>query len=189
MQGDVREVIITISMIPGTKRSVASFVDITKRKQAEEALKKNERDLKDKTHELEELNAALRVLLKRREEDKLELENNVVSNLKKLVIPYIEKLKKGRIDRNDLVSLNVIESNLKDIASPFASKLSSEHLSLTPKELQVADLIKEGKTTKEIAEFMSLSPATVEIHRYHIREKLGLSRKKTNLRTYLSSLK
>ncbi|MGE5856771.1 MAG: PAS domain S-box protein [Syntrophaceae bacterium] len=189
MQGKVRDLIITISMIPGTKRSVASFVDITERKQAEEALKKNERDLKDKTHELEELNAALRVLLKRREEDKLELENNVISNLKKLVMPYIEKIKKGRIEGNDLVSLNVIESNLKDIASPFASKLSSEFLSLTPKELRVADLIKEGKTTKEIAEFMNVSPATVEIHRYHIREKLGLSRKKTNLRTYLSSLK
>jgi len=189
MQGKVRDLIITISMIPGTKRSVASFVDITERKQAEETLKKNERDLKGKTHELEELNAALRVLLKRREEDKLELENNVISNLKKLVMPYIEKIKKGRIEGNDLVSLNVIESNLKDIASPFASKLSSEYLSLTPKELQVADLIKEGKTTKEIAEFMSVSPATVEIHRYHIREKLGLSRKKTNLRTYLSSLK
>ena len=188
-QGGIREVIITISMIPGTGRSVASFADITERKQAEEALKKNERDLKDKTHELEELNAALRVLLKRREEDKLELENNVISNLKKLVMPYIEKIKKGRIEGNDLVCLNVIESNLKDIASPFASKLSSEYLSLTPKELQVADLVKEGKTTKEIAEFMSVSPATVEIHRYHIREKLGLSRKKTNLRTYLSSLK
>jgi PAS domain S-box-containing protein len=188
-QGGVRNVIITISMIPGTRRSVASFADITERKQAEEALKKNERDLKGKTHELEELNAALRVLLKRREEDKLELENNVISNLKKLVMPYIEKIKKGRIEGNDLVCLNVIESNLKDIASPFASKLSSEYLSLTPKEFQVADLVKEGKTTKEIAEFMSVSPATVEIHRYHIREKLGLSGKKTNLRTYLSSLK
>jgi PAS domain S-box-containing protein len=188
-RGDVRDIIITISMIPGTRRSVASFVDITERKRAEETLKKNERDLKGKTHELEELNAALRVLLKRREEDKLELENNVISNLKKLVMPYIEKIKKGRIEGNDLVSLNVIESNLKDIASPFASKLSSEYLSLTPKELQVAGLVKEGKTTKEIAEFMRVSPATVEIHRYHIREKLGLSRKKTNLRTYLSSLK
>ena len=113
MQGEVREVIITISLIPGTKRSVASFVDITERKQAEEALKKNERDLTGKTHELEELNAALRVLLKRREEDKLELENNVTSNLKKLVMPYIEKIKKGRLEGEDLVCLNVIESNLK----------------------------------------------------------------------------
>ena len=188
-RGTVRDIIITISLIPGTKRSVASFVDITERKRAEETLKKNERDLTGKTHELEELNAALRVLLKRREEDKLELENNVTSNLKKLVMPYIEKIKKSRLEGEDLVCLNVIESNLKDIASPFASRLSSEYLSLTPKELQVADLIKEGKTTKEIAEFLRLSPATVEIHRYHIREKLGLSRKKTNLRTYLSSLK
>ena len=104
-------------------------------------------------------------------------------------MPYIERLKNGRLEGNDLVSLNVIESNLKDIASPFASKLSSEYLSLTPRELQVANLVREGKTTKEIAGLMGASPATIEVHRYHIREKLGLSRKKTNLRTYLSSLK
>jgi PAS domain S-box-containing protein len=189
MEGEVRDLIITISMIPGTKRSVASFVDITERKQAEEARKKNERDLQGKTRELEELNAALRVLLKRREEDKLELENNVISSMKKLVMPYIDKIKAGRIEGDDLVSLNIIESNLKDIASPFASKLSSEYLSLTPRELQVAHLVREGKTNKEIARLMSVSLATVEIHRYHIREKLGLSRKKANLRTYLSSLK
>ena len=189
IKGDIRDLIITISMIPGTKRSVASFVDITERKQAEETLKKNERDLKDKTHELEELNAALRVLLKRREEDKLELENNVISNLKKLVMPYIERFKKGRLEGNDLVSLNVIESNLKDIASPFASKLLSEYLRPYPKGAPGGQSRQEGKTTKEIADLMSASPATIEIHRYHIREKLGLSRNKTNLRTYLSSLK
>jgi PAS domain S-box-containing protein len=187
--GNVKEVFLTIAMIPGTKKSVASLVDITERKFAEEALKKRERELKDKTDELEELNAALRVLLKRREEDKLELENNVISNLNKLVIPYLDKLRRSHFKGSDLICLNVIESNLKDIAMPFVNKLSSEYLRLTPKELQVANLIKEGKATKEIAEFMNASPATVEIHRYHIREKLGLTKKKTNLRTYLTSLK
>lgn len=188
-QGGVREVIITISMIPGTKKSIASFVDITERKRAEDTIVKREKELHDKTRELEELNAALRVLLKRREEDKVELENAFVTGLNKLVMPYIQTMKKGSIKGNDLVCLNIIESNLRDIASPFMHRLATEFLSFTPRELQVANLIKEGKTTKEIADFMNISPPTVEIHRHHIREKLGLKKKKTNLRTYLASLK
>ncbi|MCX7635516.1 MAG: LuxR C-terminal-related transcriptional regulator, partial [Syntrophales bacterium] len=188
-RGDVREVIITISMIPGTKRSIASFVDITERKRAEETLKRREQELHDKSREQEELNAALRVLLKRREEDKVELENTFVTGLNKLVMPYIQTMKKGSIKGNDLICLKIIESNLRDIASPFMHRLATEFLSFTPRELQIAHLIKEGKTTKEIADFMNISPPTVEIHRHHIREKLGLKNKKTNLRTYLSSLK
>ncbi|MDQ5984581.1 MAG: hypothetical protein CSYNP_00276 [Syntrophus sp. SKADARSKE-3] len=188
-QGNVREVIITTSMIPGTKKSLASFADITEREKTEESLRKREKELKDKTNELEELNAALRVLLKSREEDKIELENTVMSGLNKLVMPYIEKMRKGHLKGNELVCLNVIESNLKDITSPFMHKLSSQFLNFTPRELQVTNLINEGKTTKEIADFMNVSLATVEIHRHHIREKLGLTKKKTNLRTYLTSLK
>ncbi len=188
-QGNVREVLITISMIPGTKKSLASFADVTEREKTEESLRKREKELKDKTHELEELNAALRVLLKRREEDKVELENTVISGLSKLVMPYIEKMRKSNLKGSELVCLNIIESNLKDITSPFMHKLSSQFSSFTPRELQVANLINEGKTTKEIADFMNICPATVEIHRHHVREKLGLTKKKTNLRTYLTSLK
>jgi len=187
-QGNIKDVMVTISMIPGTKRSVAAFADISGRKRAEEILKANERELKDKTHELEELNAALRVLIKSREEDKIELEGKVLSSIKKLVMPYIEKMKESRLEPADQICLKIIESNLNDIVSPFAYKLSSEYLSFTPKELQVANLIKEGKSTKEIASFMNVSQATVEVHRYHIREKLGLRSKKTNLRTYLTSI-
>ena len=112
-----------------------------------------------------------------------------MSGLNKLVMSYIEKMRKEHLKGNELVCLNVIESNLKDITSPFMHKLSSQFLNFTPRELQVANLINEGKTTKDIADFMNVSLATVEIHRHHVREKLGLTNKKTNLRTYLTSLK
>jgi len=187
-QGNVRNVLNTISMIPGTKRSVSSYLDITERKKSEEALIRREAELRDKTRDLEELNAALRVLLKQRGEDRTELENNVISGLNKLVMPSIEKLKRSPLKESDMTCLYIIESHLKNITSSFVRKLSSEHLKLTPRELQIAGLIREGRMTKEIADFMNISLATIEIHRYHIRKKLGLTGGKTNLRTFLSSL-
>ena len=184
----IRDVLINAELIPGTSRSVIALLDITELKQVEKALIRREQELKSKTEELEELNAALRVLLKHREEDKRELEDNVLSNIKQLVIPYVKKLKKNGSNGKALTDLNIIESNLMGIVSPFAQKLTARHLSLTPKEIQVANLIREGKTTKEIADYMDISKSAIDTHRYHIRKKMGILNKKMNLQSYLSTL-
>jgi PAS domain S-box-containing protein len=162
--------------------------DVTERKKAEEALKEKEAQLKAKADSLEEVNTALRVLLKRRDNDKEELEAKVLSNVKDLILPYIERLKKSPLKDDQKSCVDILESNLTDIVSPFSYRLSSKYLGLTPTEIRVANLIKEDKTTKEIAEFMRLSKKTVETHRDHIRRKLGIKHKKVNLRTYLSTL-
>ncbi len=165
--------------------AIESIRDITVRKQAEEMLEKREVELEAKTNELEDLNAALRVLLKQREEDKNELEQKVLSNVKLLILPYIEKLK-SRIDLKGSSYVNILESNLREIVSPFAQKLSVKYLNLTNREVQIANLIKEGKTTKEIAALLNVSESAVNVYRYHIRRKLSLT-KKHNLRSYLST--
>ncbi|HET6460393.1 MAG TPA: PAS domain S-box protein [Syntrophales bacterium] len=165
--------------------AIESIRDITERKQAEEMLEKREIELEAKTNELEDLNAALRVLLKQREEDKNELEQKVLSNVKLLILPYIEKLK-SRIDSKESSYVKVLESNLKEIVSPFAQKLSVKYLNLTNREVQIANLIKEDKTTKEIAALLNVSESAVNVYRYHIRRKLSLT-KKHNLRSYLST--
>jgi PAS domain S-box-containing protein len=162
--------------------------DITERKQAEEALKENEAELELKAKNLEEVNTALRILLKRREEDKGELEEKVMSNVKDLILPYMERLKKTSLSNNQMSCLDILESNLKEIISPFSLKLSSRYVGLTPTEIRVANLVKEGMSTKEIAGFMNVSRKTVETHRDNIRKKIGIKRKKTNLRSYLSSM-
>ena len=169
----------------GTLSAVEVVVDITERKRAEKALKQREEEVRIKTTGLDELNAALRVLLKRRDDDKTELEEKILVNVKQLVIPLLEEVKKRRLDPEQMGYLNMLESNLNDIISPFLRNLSTKYVNLTPTEIRVAYLIKEGRTTKEIAEVMALSPRTIETHRKKIRTKLGLDKSKENLRSHL----
>jgi len=187
-KGRVRDVYATVAMMPGTKKTVLSLLDITDRKRNEETLRTMAEELKSKTNALEEMNAALRVLLKQREEDKVDLEKRILASVKELVIPHLRELKKCMSGQKELIRLQILESNLQGIISPFAQKLSLQFLNLTQKEIQIANLIKEGKTTKEIARFMDLSKFAIDTHRAHLRTKLGLTNKKANLRTYLSSL-
>jgi len=153
-----------------------------------QALREREKDLEIKTSNLEEANAAFKVLLKRRDEDKIELEEKVLSNVKELVVPYLEKLEKTGLDASQKTYLSILESNLNEIISPFLRKLSSKYFSLSPTEIQVANLVKLGKTTKEIAESLISSTRAIEFHRNNLRNKLGLKNKKANLRSYLLSL-
>jgi len=163
-------------------------IDITEQKHTEEALREREKELYLKTHNLEETNIALKVLLNRREEDKTELEEKILLNVKELVIPYLEKLKKNTLDEKQKIYISILESNLNDITSSFSHRLSSKFLNFTPTEIQIANLLRDGKTSKEIAELINSSPKAVAFHRENIRKKLGLKNKKTNLKSYLLSL-
>ena len=162
--------------------------EIEERKLAEQELRKREAQLEIQTSELEEVNIALRVLLKRRDEDKTEFEEKVLYNVKELVVPYIERLKSDELDAKRRAYVSIIESNLNDIVSSFTRKLSSKYLGLTPTEIQIANLVKQGRTTKEIAEILNSSDRTVEFHRKNIRKKIGLVNRKVNLRSHLLTM-
>lgn len=187
-EGRIRHMFLTVDMIPGTKKSVASFTDITEWKEAERGLKKREKELQIKSRSLEELNTTLRVLLKEREGDREELEGKVLSNVQAFVLPYIDKLRRSRFDSKAMAYVDIMESNLMDIISPFSRKISLKYRHLTPKEIQIANFIKEGKTSKEIADLLNVSKSAVDIHRYRLRNKLGLNKVKANLRSHLATL-
>ncbi|TFG37888.1 MAG: PAS domain S-box protein, partial [Syntrophobacterales bacterium] len=171
-----------------TKANIKLKKEIEDRKIAENTLLKKEKELELKSLNLEEANTALKVLLRQGEKDKTELENKVLQNIKELVLPCIEKLKIYRLDDKQQAYLDILESNLNNIISPFLQKLSSKYMDFTPTEIQVANFVREGKPTKEIAELLNISERGIEFHRNNIRMKLGLKNRKTNLRTYLLSL-
>ena len=159
--------------------------EIDERKQAEMALRNNEKTLRDQASQLRDINTALNVLIKHRDDEKKQLEENILLNIEKMVMPYLDKLITGDPNGQTRTYLDIMKSNLGDIVSSFTGRLSSMHLNLTPTEIQVADLVRQGYSSKEIAHYLNGSIDAILFHRKNIRKKLGLTNKKTNLRSYL----
>ena len=162
-------------------------VAISGLKKAEKSQKKTRAELELQTCKLEETNTAFKVLMQQRIEARTEIEEMVLLNANDLIMPFLEKLKKSRLDSKQKAYVNLIESNLNDIVAPFFREFSKINIKLTPTEIQVTNLVKQGKTTKEIAGLMNLATTTIDFHRNNIREKFGIKNKKTNLRTHLLS--
>ncbi len=150
-------------------------------------LESRDRELAAKTKNLEEMNTALQVLLRNREEYRKELERTLVFNVNSFVFPLLDRLKGSRMNSAQKSYVNDIISNLKEICSPFMRRMSAEFQQLSPAEIRIANLILQGKSTKEIARMMNLSARTVENHRNSIRKKIGIQNKKINLKTCLAS--
>jgi len=163
--------------------------EMEERKKAMDELKKGKEELENKSRTLEEVNTALKVLLKQRDEDKKDLEENIMYNMERLVLPYIQNLKMHPLTESQKLNMDVLETNLKEIISPFLRNIAAMHrLYFTPRETEIINLIKTGKTTKEIAALLNVGKGAIDLHRGHIRKKLGLSNIKGNLQSYLSSL-
>jgi len=163
-----------------------TLIDVTEQEENREGLKKAEADLAAKSAHLRELNAALKLLLKEKQDVRSEMELSITDNVNKFVLPFVEELKKCHHDTHCMASIEMIEKNIKHIVSPFLHKLSSRYPGLTLRETQIIDLLKNGKGTKEIAQALKISQSAVNFHRNNIRTKLGIANKKVNLLTYLS---
>jgi PAS domain S-box-containing protein len=170
------------------KKVLGLLYDITDRKRSEALLKLREEESRMLAKNLEEANIALRVVLSRREEDQRILEEKIQSNVNEIILPFIGTLKKMNRENRDRHYLDLLESNLKSILSPFMKNLTIAHKSLTPKEAQIAEMIRQGKNSKDIADMLGSSVATINTHRNNIRKKLQMKKQKTNLRSHLLSL-
>jgi PAS domain S-box-containing protein len=208
--GARRQVEIAVTIIKDKENRPVGFRgigrDITTRKQEELQLKKAYADLdrrvmerttelaainqvlKEKTTSLEEANIALRVLLDKKDESRKEVEERMVFTVMESVSPMLEKLRSGHLSEKQQAYMEMIETQLHKVTSPFSQNLSTQYRKLTPAEIKVANLIKHGKTSKEIAELANLAVSTVEFHRKNIRKKFQMDNAPGNLRTYLLSL-
>lgn len=177
-----------LRLAPSVNRALKELSEHNERRKAEDDLKRSEKELQLKSKTLEEANIALKVLLKHREEDRSVMEENILSNVKKLILPSIDKLKILKLNETQLDHVNIMENHVKEIISPFLHNLTTKHFDMTPREIQIATLIKEGKTTKEMTEYLNISATAVDFHRKNIRSKLGIKNSKTNLRSLLISM-
>jgi PAS domain S-box-containing protein len=163
-------------------------IDITERKETEDELRTTKEQLEIEREALEKKNVALGEILQRIETEKDALKRQFATNIEEAILPTLIRLKEssGEAMRRNF---ELIEQELRDISSPFLTAIKGKFTKLSPRELEVCRLIKNGMTTKEIAEVLNLSPMTVQKHREIIRRKLGLVNNQTNLNTYLQSMK
>jgi len=167
---------------------VAVYSDETPQKSYEAQLKKREAQLKEQTRHLAEVNTALKVLLSQRDRDRADIEAKVVANVRALVMPYLNALSQTRMSERQRALMQTATINLENIVSPFVRKTQSMADTLSPAEVRVVDLVRQGYSNKEIAGQLGVSVNTILTHRFKIRKKLGLKGRKVNLKSYLRSI-
>ena len=161
--------------------------DDTERMTIMEILQKRDANLKTKGKALEEANIALRVLLKKWDEEKEKVQERALFRMRKSIEPYLARMKALGLNTEQLTFLSMIESNMKNISS-LSKGMGDHYFDLTPREAQVAILVREGTSTKEIACVLDLTEGTIQSYRENIRRKLGIKNRNTNLRAHLASL-
>jgi len=141
------------------------------------------------TEELEKTHETLNVLNGVHKQESESRKEEMLYHFKELVEPYLEKLKAYSLEPKQKLLVEALDLELKDIFSPLAKRLTSSYYNLTAAEIRVANLIKLGKTSQDIALLHGLSRRTIDSQRLSIRKKLGLKNRSTNLRTFLMRIR
>lgn len=191
---------LSATKVDGSWISIGIVRDITQRKIDEKALvnahtilektvAQRTAELKRANADLSETNVALKILLKKSSEQGSEIENKVLTNVENLVLPYVDELLSKLKNKENRALCSTIKRNLEQITSSFGQILTVKYRNLTPREIQVADLIRHGSSTKQMAQFLSVSAFTIETYRANLRKKFNLKNSKMNLRAFLNSVK
>jgi len=185
---------LLLTVVPSHLGQESTFfvlaADVTHLLELQQALKDTAATLEDQASLLSDRNAALRVLLDARQQDRAILEREVVMNIEEAVEPFLESLRNrlfGTPEVHYLDAAMVGLDNLRDSFAHVQHRCLGRHLGLTRREQEIAGMIRAGKTTSDIADSLCLSPKTVGFHRTNIRRKLGLRRSGPRLGQYLAS--
>jgi len=167
------------ALIDGRECNIGIFRDITERLETEKALKTICSDLEAEKKLLAEKNIAFREAMNAVEAEKNKLKDEII-------LPILKRLK-----LKDVASrrhLDLLEKSLGTLISSFGRRLTEKNIKLTPKEIEISNMVKSGLSTKEISDLLNASSQTISKHRNNIRRKLGLAKKGINLVSYLQSL-
>ena len=190
--GSLRDVTVSISLVRDDQGQPRGFrgvlQDCTAHQQLARLIRQKEYACQRNEKRCAEMQTALRVLMNSQEALQDELAETMLTHIKSTVLPHLEWLLQRKLSTKARERLLLVQSNLNNLISPFARRMTSSYFNLTRTELEVADLVRFGRSNKEIAEILGLSLKTVETHRNRIRRKLGISNTRTNLRTYLQTL-
>jgi len=141
-------------------------------------------EIEKRSKKVDELKTTLRVVLRKKNEDISECEERMLCSLRQMVMPYLEILENTTLHTKQRQCVRELKKNIEDITVPFSRSFLRECAILTTVEIRVACMIKQGKTTKEIAGILYLSTRTIESHRRNIRKKLGFNNRRVNLMTH-----
>jgi hypothetical protein len=161
---------------------------MAKRILVEQELQDTNRQLTVERKALQEANIALRTVLSRIEEEKRDIQRDIESNVEKVLMPIVYALAM-ELPKPQRRYVELLRDNLEEITAPFVTHLSDAYRALTPTEIAICSMIRNGLTSKEIAQMRRVSPATISRHRERIRRKLGIVGGQTNLATHLQTIK
>ncbi len=182
---------LTVTLVPCRFRGAATCfalgTDITDHRTLRLALEESEASLRQQADALSDSNTALRVILEQRNRDRAELERTITDNVETMVLPMLGRLTKPLAGSPEGIYLEAAAQALREVVSPLAQALSpaGEGAQLTPREREIAALIRQGRSTSEIAEALYISPTTVSFHRKNLRRKLGLAARGPRLASHL----
>ena len=149
-------------------------------------LREAHREIQREHQALQEANIALRAVLSRLEEEKRGIKASVAANIQKVIMPIVFELELEVAGRQRSY-VTLLRRSLQELTSPFLTQIARDHVQLTPVEIAISTMIRNGLSTKEIAQLRCISPATVRRHRENVRRKLGLKNRKANLAPYLQA--
>ena len=144
-------------------------------------------ELEQKKREAEDANIALKVMLDQHTRTRETVEEQISIKLQELVNPYLDLLQQSGVNEKQSETISIIAAHIDSITHQFTPKARKIMLKLSPRETLIADLVRQGKTSKNISEILHISLRTVETYRNNLRKKLGINKKKIGLRTYLTT--
>jgi len=136
--------------------------------------------------ELRNKNFALKEIMTNIEEERLQFKLQIAETIDQVLMPTLHKAMNA--DAKNIETLKLLEQNLLEL-SISSGGLLRHYSKLSPREIEVCNLIKNGATSKEIAISLNISETTVKKHREKIRKKLVIAKKDVNLNSFLNSNK